>query len=111
MHIKRSLDDRQGLLIIDQDDEQSNLIKEYMESYGYDVFIIDVLSQCPDLLVLDKIKVDVIFLSLINFGDDKGKVLQTIVEKMPIIPIIVQTKHDELKILISSLQDRITKFF
>ncbi|MFV0256386.1 sigma-54-dependent transcriptional regulator [Candidatus Liberibacter solanacearum] len=111
MHIKRSLDDRQGLVIIDQDDEQSNLIKEYMESYGYDVFIIDVLSQCPDLLVLDKIKVDVIFLSLINFGDDKGKVLQTIVEKMPIIPIIVQTKHDELKLLISSVQDSITKCF
>ncbi len=92
---KKSLDRHKRVLIIDKDDEQIKIIKDHVESYGYDVFIVNV----SDLSTISKIQVNVIFLSLINCEDDKENILKNIVDKIPIVPIIVQTTQDNIKIL------------
>ncbi|KAE9510671.1 sigma-54-dependent transcriptional regulator [Candidatus Liberibacter asiaticus] len=104
---KKSLDRHKRVLIIDKDDEQIKIIKDHVESYGYDVFIVNV----SDLSTISKIQVNVIFLRLINCEDDKENILKNIVDKIPIVPIIVQTTQDNIKILNCFLYNRISKFF
>ncbi|QTP64177.1 sigma-54-dependent Fis family transcriptional regulator [Candidatus Liberibacter africanus] len=103
----KSMNYRKGVLIIDEDDEQSNFIKSYLKSYGYDVFIVNN----SDALVSYKIRVDVIFLSLMKFERDKRNILKNIVENIPLVPIVVQTRQDDMKSIRYFLHDRIVKFF
>ncbi|WP_259345094.1 sigma-54 dependent transcriptional regulator [Candidatus Liberibacter sp.] len=94
------------VLILDKDCEQCMAIKILMESCKYDVLIADDLQKSFDFLCSPNTNINVIFLSLVGFGEAGIFALKQIVEIMPNIPVIVQTNQDDFKQVFLSLQNR-----
>ncbi|MBY7649674.1 MAG: sigma-54-dependent Fis family transcriptional regulator [Candidatus Liberibacter europaeus] len=104
---EKIMDCRKRLLLIDNDYEQCSLLKKHIEDLDYDVVVVDSLQKYSEILNYDKI--DAIFLSLIKFEGDSDMLLKQIVESKPTIPVIIQTRHNYLKLLICSIQNSILR--
>ncbi|MEG8098992.1 sigma-54-dependent transcriptional regulator [Candidatus Liberibacter brunswickensis] len=104
---EKSINCRKDILIINKDYEQSNFIEDHLKSYGCNVFIVDNF----DSLICNKIQANVVFINLMQFKDDKTNILKNIAEKIPTVPIIVQMRKEDLKVVLYFLRDRVFKFF
>ncbi|MBL0849345.1 MAG: sigma-54-dependent Fis family transcriptional regulator [Candidatus Liberibacter ctenarytainae] len=103
-----SSNDRTNLLIIDKDHEQCKFLKLNIEERGYNVIFVNSLEQCFNIFT--DYKIDVIFISLIKFDDDQEIVSKHIIERIPCVPVIIQTQQSDLRLLICSLYNRINRF-
>lgn len=97
------------ILIVEDDMEIHNLIKELLEGEGYE--IIDAYSGTEALLLVEKEKINLILLDLMLPGLNG----EEIVEKVKNIPIIVISAkisaEDKVNVLLNGANDYITKPF
>lgn len=97
------------ILIVEDDIEIHNLIKELLKREGYE--IIDAYSGTEALLIIEKEKINLILLDLMLPGLNG----EEIVEKVKNIPIIVISAkisaEDKVNVLLNGANDYITKPF
>lgn len=97
------------ILVVEDDLDIHNLIKEILIKEGYEVF--DGYSGTEGLLVLEKEKVDLILLDLMLPGLN-GEELVKRIKNVPIIVISAKiSPDDKVKVLLDGANDYITKPF
>ena len=97
------------ILVVEDDLDIHNLIKELLEKEGYKVF--DSYSGTESLLVLEKEKIDLILLDLMLPGLNGEEIVKRI-KNVPIIVISAKiSPEDKVKVLLDGANDCITKPF
>ena len=97
------------ILVVEDDLDIHNLIKELLEKEGYKVF--DSYSGTESLLVLEKEKIDLILLDLMLPGLNGEEIVKRI-KNVPIIVISAKiSPEDKVKVLLDGANDYITKPF
>lgn len=98
-----------NILIVEDNIEIHNLIKEIFENENYKIF--DAYSGTETLLIIEKEKIDLILLDLMLPGID-GEDLIKQIKNIPIIVISAKTsKEDKINALLDGANDYITKPF
>ena len=98
-----------NILVVEDDIDIHNLIKEVLEKKQYKVF--DSYSGTECLLVLEKEKIDLILLDLMLPGLN-GEEIITKVKNIPIIVISAKSSFDtKVNVLLNGANDYITKPF
>lgn len=98
-----------NILVVEDDIDIHNLIKEVLEKEQYKVF--DSYSGTECLLVLEKEKIDLILLDLMLPGLNGEEVIKR-VKNIPIIVLSAKSSYDsKVNVLLSGANDYITKPF
>lgn len=98
-----------NILVVEDDIDIHNLIKEILEKEQYKVF--DSYSGTECLLVLEKEKIDLILLDLMLPGLNGEEVIKR-VKNIPIIVLSAKSSYDsKVNVLLSGANDYITKPF
>ncbi len=99
----------QNILVVEDDIDIHNLIKEVLKKEEYRVF--DSYSGTECLLVLEKEKIDLILLDLMLPGLNGEEIIKK-VKNIPIIVISAKSSFDtKVKVLLDGANDYITKPF
>lgn len=97
------------ILIVEDNIDIHNLIKEILEKENYKIF--DAYSGTEALLLIEKEKIDLILLDLMLPGINGEEIIQQIKE-IPIIVISAKSSNDDkVNILLEGANDYITKPF
>ena len=98
-----------NILIVEDDKDIHNLIKEVLIKENYTP--IDAYSGTEAILLIEKVKIDLILLDLMLPGLNGEEVIQ-IVKDIPIIVISAKTSiEDKVNVLLNGANDYITKPF
>ena len=98
-----------NILIVEDDKDIHNLIKEVLIKENYTP--IDAYSGTEAILLIEKVKIDLILLDLMLPGLNGEEVIQ-IVKDIPIIVISAKTSiEDKVNVLLSGANDYLTKPF
>ena len=98
-----------NILIVEDDIDIHNLIKEILEKENYNIF--NAYSGTEAILLLERQKIDLILLDLMLPGINGEEIIKQI-KGIPIIVISAKTSHeDKVNMLLDGANDYITKPF